>query len=55
MDAQIVEATLKFHIAKLPKQIETGCECCQGRGICAEAGNVSKAVEDRARCRAADL
>lgn len=45
MNARIVEAPLKFHIAKLRERLEQAASIAKAAECCAETGNIGKAVE----------
>ena len=45
MDAQIVETTLKIHIAQLWERLEPAASIAKVADVCAESGNISKAIE----------
>jgi hypothetical protein len=45
MDAQVLEATLKAHISEMRSRLEEAAGIAKAASACAEAGNISKAVE----------
>jgi hypothetical protein len=45
MDAIVLEATLKTHIAEIRKRLAQAAGVAQAAEVCANAGNVEKALE----------
>ena len=45
MDAQILEVTLKTHIAEMRKRLDQAAGIAKAAEACAEAGNVEKAIQ----------
>jgi hypothetical protein len=45
MDARIVEATLKAHIAEMRQRLDQATGIAKAAEACAEAGNIDKAIE----------
>lgn len=45
MDAQVLEATLKAHISEMRDRLEEAAGIAKAANACAEAGNISKAIE----------
>jgi hypothetical protein len=45
MDARIVEATLKAHIAEMRQRLDQATGIAKAAEACAEAGNIEKAIE----------
>ena len=45
MDARIVEATLKAHIAEMRQRLDQATGIAKAAEACAEAGNIEKALE----------
>jgi len=45
MDAGIVEATLKAHIAEMRQRLDQAAGIIKAAEACAESGNIEKAVE----------
>lgn len=45
MDAQVLEATLKAHISEMHDRLEEAAGIAKAANACADAGNISKAIE----------
>jgi hypothetical protein len=45
MDAQIVYATLKFHIKEMRERLDRAAGIARAAETCAVAGNIEKAIE----------
>lgn len=45
MDAATLEATLKAHISEMQDRLEQAAGIAKAASACAEAGNISKAIE----------
>jgi hypothetical protein len=45
MDPELLEATLKAHISEMRDRLGEAAGIAKAAGACAEAGNVSKAIE----------
>jgi hypothetical protein len=45
MDARMVEATLKAHIAEMRQRLDQAAGIAKAAEACAEAGNIEKAIE----------
>lgn len=45
MDARVVYATLKFHIAEMRERLDRAADIAQAAQSCADAGSLDKAVE----------
>ena len=45
MDAQVLKATLKAHISEMRDRLDEAAGIAKAASACAEAGNVSKAIE----------
>lgn len=45
MDAQILEITLKTHIAEMRQRLDQAAGIAKAAEACAQAGNVEKAIE----------
>ena len=45
MDTKVVEVTLKMHVAEMRTRLDQAATIAKAAEACAEAGNVSKAIE----------
>ena len=45
MDARMVEATLKAHIAEMRQRLDQAAGIAKAAEACAEAGNIEKAID----------
>ena len=45
MDAQIVEATLRFHVSEMRERLDLAAGIARAAQVCADAGNIEKAIE----------
>jgi hypothetical protein len=45
MDAQVLETTLRAHISEMLDRLEEAAGIAKAASACAEAGNISKAIE----------
>jgi len=45
MDAQLLEATLKAHLAEMRQRLDQAASIARAADACADSGNIEKAVE----------